>query len=185
MLPRAYVYPATRRSTRDLLRRRMSFMPKRSELLAHIQNTNSQYNLPEFEKKLSYKPNRTNLEQRFADPSVQKSIEVDLALLKTYDTLLNDLELYRTHHAQEHDANTFYLLRSIPGVGKILALVLLYENESALAPAHRFIRQLAKPALKPYPWERTKTLHVCHGLAIEERELWKHHFVRTLPMLGR
>jgi hypothetical protein len=29
------------RSTRDLLRRRMHFMYKRSELLAHIQNTRS------------------------------------------------------------------------------------------------------------------------------------------------
>jgi transposase len=29
--------------------------------------------------------------------------------------------------AKHHDANTFYRLRSVPGVGKILALVLLYE----------------------------------------------------------
>ena len=35
------------RATRDLLRRRMHLMRKRAELLAHIQNTNSQYNLPE------------------------------------------------------------------------------------------------------------------------------------------
>src|SRR5215470_9033684 len=45
MLPQAYVYPAAMRATRDLLRRRMHLMRKRAELLAHIQNTNSQYNL--------------------------------------------------------------------------------------------------------------------------------------------
>lgn len=45
MLPEAYVYPSEMRSTRDLLRRRMHFMRKRAELLSHIQNTNSQYNL--------------------------------------------------------------------------------------------------------------------------------------------
>ena len=39
------------RATRDLLRRRMYLMRKRSELLAHVQNTNSQYNLPEIGKK--------------------------------------------------------------------------------------------------------------------------------------
>ena len=44
MLPQAYVYPAPMRSTRDLLRRRMFLVHKRAELLAHIQNTNSQYN---------------------------------------------------------------------------------------------------------------------------------------------
>ena len=50
MIPMAYVYPAEMRSTRDLLRRRMHFMYKRSELLSHIQNTRNQYNLPEFDK---------------------------------------------------------------------------------------------------------------------------------------
>jgi transposase len=34
MIPMAYVYPALMRSTRDLLRRRMHLMHKRSELLA-------------------------------------------------------------------------------------------------------------------------------------------------------
>jgi hypothetical protein len=42
MLPMAYAYPQKMRSTRDLLRRRMYLMHQRSELLAHIQNTNTQ-----------------------------------------------------------------------------------------------------------------------------------------------
>jgi len=42
MIPQAYVYPREMRATRDLLRRRMHLMHKRAELLAHIQNTNSQ-----------------------------------------------------------------------------------------------------------------------------------------------
>ena len=52
MLPQAYVYPAEMRATRDLLRRRLHLTRKRAELLAHIQNTNSQYNLPEIGKKI-------------------------------------------------------------------------------------------------------------------------------------
>ena len=42
MLPQAYVYPAEMRATRGLLRRRMHLARKRGELLAHVQNTNSQ-----------------------------------------------------------------------------------------------------------------------------------------------
>lgn len=42
MFPEAYVYPAECRGTCDLLRRRMHRMRKRAELLAHVQNTNSQ-----------------------------------------------------------------------------------------------------------------------------------------------
>ncbi len=63
--PEAHVYPREMRGTRDLMRRRMHLMRKRSELLAHIHNTNSQYNL--------------------------------------------------------------ILLRTVPGIGKILSLVILYE----------------------------------------------------------
>jgi transposase len=127
MIPMAYVYPAEMRSTRDLLRRRMHFMYKRSELLSHIQNTRSQYNLPQFNKCISRKRNRTGISEQFSDNSVRKSIELNLNLLKHYDTLLNDVELYLTRHAKEHRPNDLYLLQTIPGVGKILALVILYE----------------------------------------------------------
>jgi hypothetical protein len=93
MLPQAYVYPAEMRATRDLLRRRMHLARKRGELLAHVQNTNSQYNLPAIGKKIAYKANRDGVAERFADPAVQKSIEVDLALIGYDDELLRDLEL--------------------------------------------------------------------------------------------
>src|SRR5262249_45548216 len=93
MLPQAYVYPAAMRATRDLLRRRIHLMRKRAELLTHVQQTNSQYNLPDIGKKLAYKTNRAGVAERFADPAVHKSVEVDLALIDYYDQLLRDLEL--------------------------------------------------------------------------------------------
>jgi transposase len=127
MLPQAYVYPAEMRATRDLLRRRMHLMRKRAELLAHIHNTNSQYNLPEIGKKIAYKANRAGVAERFPDPAVQKSMEVDLALIDYYDPLLNDVELSIVRLAKQHDPDTFYRLQSVPGIGKILSLVLLYE----------------------------------------------------------
>jgi transposase len=127
MLPQAYVYPAEMRATRDLLRRRMHLARKRGELLAHVQNTNSQYNLPAIGKKIAYKTNRDGVAERFADPSVQKSIDVDLALIGSYDELLRDVELTLVNTAKHHDANTLYLLQTVPGIGKILSLVLLYE----------------------------------------------------------
>jgi transposase len=127
MLPQAYVYPAAMRATRDLLRRRMHLARKRAELLAHVQNTNSQYNLPAIGKKLAYKANRDGVAERFADLAVHKSIAVDLALISHYDELLRDVELTLLNTAKHHDANTLYLLQTVPGIGKILSLVLLYE----------------------------------------------------------
>jgi len=127
MLPQAYVYPAEMRATRDLLRRRCHLVRKRAELLAHIQNTNSQYNLPEIGKKLAYKANREGVEEHFPDPSVRKTIEVDVSLIDHYDKVLGEVELYITRSAKAHDVQTFSRLQSVPGIGQILALVILYE----------------------------------------------------------
>ena len=127
MIPQAYVYPAKMRATRDLLRRRLHFTRKRAELLTHIQNTNSQYNLPAFEKKLTYLSNRSEACGRFSDPGVQWSIDVDLGLIAYYDGMLRELENFILRTAKHHDANTLYRLRTVPGIGKILSLVMLYE----------------------------------------------------------
>lgn len=137
MFPQAYVYPAAMRATRDLLRRRCHLVHKRAELLAHIHNTNSQSNLPEIGKKLAYKTNRegvgdhfTNREgvgDHFPDPSVRKTIEVDVSLINHYDQFWGEVELSIPRTAKAHDVQTFSRLQSVPGIGQILALVILYE----------------------------------------------------------
>jgi hypothetical protein len=104
-------------------------MPTRlpCELLAHIQNTNSPYNLPEIGKKLADQANRDGVAERFPDLAVPKSMEVDLALLGDSDPLLRDLELHIVKAARQHDAHPLYLLQTVPGIGKLLRLGLLYE----------------------------------------------------------
>ena len=101
-----------------------------------MQNTNSQYNLPAIGKKIAYKANRDGVAERFADPAVQKSIEVDLALITYYDELLGNVELSILKTARHHDAHTLSLLQTVPGIGTILSLVLLYE----IHDIHRFPR---------------------------------------------
>src|SRR4029453_7957038 len=115
------------RATRDLLRRRCRLARKRAELFAHIHNTNSQYNLPEIGKRLANKANRADVAEHFPDPSVRKTIEVDVALIDHYDELLGEVELYITRTAKLHDVQTFTRLQSVPGMGQIRALVILYE----------------------------------------------------------
>ena len=127
MLPQAYLYPAGMRATRDLLRRRLHLMRKRGQLLAHIQNTSHQYNLPPLGKRIAYPSNRKGVAEHFEDRVVRKNIAVDLALLERYDALVTDLESYLVRQAKQHDPQAFQLLRSIPGVGKVLGLTILYE----------------------------------------------------------
>lgn len=41
--------------------------------------------------------------------------------------MLKDVELHLERTAKVHDAHTFYLLRTAPGIGKIIGMTLLYE----------------------------------------------------------
>ncbi len=125
--PLAYNYPSEMRGTRDLLRRRMHLKRKRSEMLAHVKNTNYQYNLPEFGKKIIHKCNRHMLENRFPDPSVQRSVELDMDLVDAYDEELGKIEWFIKQNAKTHDYQSYMILKSFPGIGDILSFVILYE----------------------------------------------------------
>jgi len=127
MLPMAYVYPQAMRSTRDLLRRRLYLARQHAELQAHIQNTNTQYNLPHFEKRIDRRSNRSGIGTRFADPVVRTSVEVDVALMDAIHEQILAIERQINTQVPKHDPVAVHLLRTVPGVGKTLALVILYE----------------------------------------------------------
>jgi transposase len=128
LLPQAYAYPAEMRATRDLMRRRLHFVRHRGQLLAHIQMTHHQYNLASPGRRISYRSNREGIEDVFEDVSVRESVAADVTLANHYETVINELELSVLRQARGHDPNSFQLLRSIPGIGKVLALTILYET---------------------------------------------------------
>jgi transposase len=128
LFPLAYAYPKAKRQTRDLLRRRAFFVRRRAQLLTHVVNTNTQFNLPAITKKLTYAANRTPaLIDRFADPSTKLMVAADFALIDAYDERIAELERYLVPRAKVDDAVTFGLLRTVPGIGQVLGLTLLYE----------------------------------------------------------
>jgi transposase len=126
-LPMAYVYPPEMRATRDLLRRRLHLVRRRGNLLAHVQNTHHQYNLPAPAARVAHAANRAGVAEAFPDPDVRRSVEVDLEMVAHYDEVIRELELHLVRRAKEHDPHAFHRLRSVPGIGKILALTILYE----------------------------------------------------------
>lgn len=126
-LSQAYVYPAELRPTRDLLRRRLFFARKRGELFAHIQNTNTQYNLPPLEQRVRKTTDRGVVIEHFEEGRLQMSVAVDVDLLEAYDNVIRELELFLVHEVRKDHNADFFLLRSIPGIGEILALTLVYE----------------------------------------------------------
>jgi transposase len=136
MFPEAYVYPKKMRATRDLLRRREYFVRHQSELYAHIENTNSQYNYDSSLEtgKMRSATYRATLPERFRDPLAQKNIQADIFLANAFHSLILDIEQEIQRQAKSHDPFSLTILRTIPGVGEILSLVILYEIEDI----HRF-----------------------------------------------
>jgi hypothetical protein len=125
MLPQAYVYPTVMRATRDLLR--LHLARQRAHLIAHIQNTVQQHNLPALGVRLGKPTERDGVTECFPDPVVRRMVQLDLDLITYYDQQLAQLEWQLVKQARGHDAQMYHLLSSVRGISKILTLVLLYE----------------------------------------------------------
>src|SRR5476651_1479227 len=73
------------------------------------------------------KPGRMKMPERFTQASTRASIRADLNLIDAYDAQIDEVERTVLKNAKINDPVTLKLLRTIPGIGKILSLVLLYE----------------------------------------------------------
>jgi transposase len=127
--PLAYAYPQGMRETRDLLRRRLYLVRERAALVTHVQIVNSQYNLPPLGKNLGTADHWAELRQgtRFSHESVRRNVGVDLELIAHLEKMIAGLESYLSQTAKVDDGITYQRLRTVPGVGKVLGLTLLYE----------------------------------------------------------
>ncbi len=163
--PLAYVYPKEKRAIRDLLRRRAHAVRHSAELKAFIKNSLSQYNLPVPEKSdLSYTTGRDAMRGYFPNPQVQRSIDMNLRLIEVYDHEVSSIECYVEKLTKHDNGRDYYLLRSLPGVGRVLALTILYEIGSIhrfdsvqkFASYSRLVKCKAESAGKAYGTQGTK-----------------------------
>ena len=162
--PLAYVYPKAMRATRDLLRRRTKIVRHGAHLKAHVVNTTSQYNLPS--NKINWK-NATACKQitaTFPDPVVQRNMDFDMTLLDCYTKELKKVESYIDQQAKQHNSRHLRLLKSIPGIGPILSLTILYEigntdrfsSVQKFASYSRLVKCKAESAGKSYGTQGNK-----------------------------
>ncbi|MBI4203478.1 MAG: IS110 family transposase, partial [Betaproteobacteria bacterium] len=136
VIPQAYVYPPRLRATRDLMRRRLFFTRKRAELFCHIENTFHQYNQKKPLSAVSSAKQRAQLAAWFPDPMVRASVAADLARCTAYDLRIQALVKLIEQQARTQEPSALALLRTIPGVGRILGLTILYEIDTI----ERFLR---------------------------------------------
>lgn len=126
--PLAYVYPKEMRATRDLLRRRSKLVRYSAQFKAHVSNTATQYNQPSPPKgSLRQIKGRAEMSGVFADSAAQRSVDLDLSLVGFMDKEIQQLERFVEQQAAGHFTKEVKLLRTVHGIGKILALTILYE----------------------------------------------------------
>jgi transposase len=126
-LPKAYSYPHERRATRDLLRRRHRYGHIRSEAYTHIQCTFHQHEKYISPSAVRNKCERHLLVDAFDDPILKTMLEADLETIYFLDPKIKQLENIIRKQAKDYDRDYHTLLQSVPGLGDILSLIVLYE----------------------------------------------------------
>ena len=131
LIPPSYVYPKERRPMRALLRQRMSYVWERSELLTHLSMNQTAEGLVPVAKGGH---NRDVWEERilaqYTDPLLKLAVECDMELIRSYDRRIELLDQKLAAEARREHGRDFPLLMTVPGIGRVLALTLLFEIDT-------------------------------------------------------
>jgi transposase len=131
LFPLAYPYPKEMRATRDLLRRRHRFVSKRAGTYVHLQILCQQYAIIDLPPNLMKKKReRQKLLKLFDNQDLRMIIEADLQYIEALDPIIDGLEKQIIAQANTHNRIDYQLLMTTPGIGPIIALIILYETHN-------------------------------------------------------
>ena len=130
LIPPAYVYPSKNRPMRALMRQRMKYVWARASLIGHLKM--DQYAAGENPEATGI--NRDKWEQRILDhytnPLRRLTVQGDMEVIRTYDKQAARLEKELELQARKVFKRDFVLLKTMPGIGRILGLSLLLEIDT-------------------------------------------------------
>ena len=135
LIPPSYIYPADKRPLRALLRQRIFFVWRRSELLARIYSHQLAHNRPPVKQTRRVRDSWEEALLKAEDnPLRQIALKNDLAMVRHFDQQIFQLEEELQRQTQKVACREFALLQSVPGIGENLGLTILYE----IGDIHRF-----------------------------------------------
>jgi len=102
-------------------------MKIKAEAYTHIQTIFRQHSMNITPKDVKDKKNRRELINRFSNSSIQSNIELNLDIIDFFDPKLNKIEREIRAEAKNYDRTTHNLLLTVPGIGDMMSLVILYE----------------------------------------------------------
>src|SRR6185295_15224825 len=128
LIPPAYVYPTQMRPLRALLRQRVFYVWRRSELLARIHSHQLAHNrIPPRRTCSTRDPWEEALLAAEPHPVRQLAIKNDMAMIRHFDHQLVQMEEELKRLTKKVAARDYDLLQTVPGIGENLGLTILYE----------------------------------------------------------
>ncbi|HVX57118.1 MAG TPA: IS110 family transposase, partial [Candidatus Saccharimonadales bacterium] len=128
LIPPSYVYPADKRPLRALLRQRIFYVWRRSELLARIHSHQlAQNRTPPKQTRRVRDPWEEQVLKAEEHPLRQIALRNDMAMIKHFDQQIFQLEEELQRQTKQVASREFALLKSVPGIGESLGLTILYE----------------------------------------------------------
>jgi transposase len=126
ILPEGYIYPHQDRGVRDLLRRRFQLVRTATGLMLSIQSSWARHTGQRLSGNAVRQLTDESIERTFTDPAVRYSIHSHLAVWRTMQAQIHQIERWLIHsrtRSKEQSA-----LHSIPGIGRVLGLTIALET---------------------------------------------------------
>jgi len=134
ILPEGYIYPKEERPVRDLLRKRLQLVQQRTALILSFENLltrnlGTRINVNEINKLTE-----EDVEGIFQQEQLKLSGKASIATINFLGTRIQPIE--KAVHKVAKLKSEYKLLMTVPGIGKILALTIMYEA----GPIERFAK---------------------------------------------
>jgi transposase len=126
LLPTGYIYPQEDRPVRDLLRKRSKLVQQRTSNYQSVKNLmcRNTGEAPSRNAMKAFEPEQVR--EVLGREDLSLAVETTLAVIETINVQIDRLETLVLERAVLRD--DFRILRTIPGVGKVLGLLIMYET---------------------------------------------------------
>ncbi len=128
LIPPAYVYPSAKRPLRALLRQRIYYVWRRSELLARIYSHQLAHNRTPAKQTRRVRDSwEEQLLKAENHPLRQIALKNDMAMIRAFDHQIFQLEEELQRQTKQVACREYALLQTVPGIGENLGLTILHE----------------------------------------------------------
>jgi len=126
ILPTGYIYPPEERAVRDLLRRRLQLVRQRTTHVQSMQNQLTRNTGKQFKANEIKKLSPATIKRMLPNPNIQEAILSNLTILSVLQATIKKLE--KSIINQVKLKPEFKQLRTVPGIGVIMALTIMLET---------------------------------------------------------